>query len=136
MLATADGNPLFLEERLSSLLETRTLVREQGAWRLRRTDGPEVPQVLERLVRSRVDRLGPAAQEAIRAAAVLGAEFTAPLLAAVLDRQPAALAPVLDELSASDLVHPEQAGPRQPLPVPPRPAPGGHLPGAAARGAP
>ena len=109
MLATADGNPLFLEERLSSLLETRTLVREQGAWRLRRTDGPEVPQVLERLVRSRVDRLGPAAQEAIRAAAVLGAEFTAPLLAAVLDRQPAALAPVLGELSASDLVHPEQA---------------------------
>jgi adenylate cyclase len=109
VLATADGNPLFLEERLSSLLETRTLVREQGAWRLRRTDGPEVPQVLERLVRSRVDRLGPAAQEAIRAAAVLGADFTAPLLAAVLDRQPAALAPVLDELSASDLVHPEQA---------------------------
>ena len=109
VLATADGNPLFLEERLSSLLETRTLVREQGAWRLRRTDGPEVPQVLERLVRSRVDRLGPAAQEAIRAAAVLGAEFTAPLLAAVLDRQPAALAPVLGELSASDLVHPEQA---------------------------
>ncbi len=109
VLATADGNPLFLEERLSSLLETRALVREQGAWRLRRTDGPEVPQVLERLVRSRVDRLGPAAQEAIRAAAVLGAEFTAPLLAAVLDRQPAALAPVLGELSASDLVHPEQA---------------------------
>ena len=32
-----------------------------------------------------------------------------PLLAAVLDRQPAALAPVLDELSASDLVHPEPA---------------------------
>jgi adenylate cyclase len=109
VLATADGNPLFLEERLSSLLETRTLVREQGTWRLRRTQGPEVPQVLERLVRSRVDRLGPAAQEAIRAAAVLGTEFTAPLLAAVLDSQPAALAPVLAELSASDLVHREQA---------------------------
>ena len=34
VLASADGNPLFLEERLSSLLETRALVREQGAWRL------------------------------------------------------------------------------------------------------
>jgi len=109
VLADADGNPLFLEERLSSLLETRTLVREQGTWRLRRTQGPEVPQVLERLVRSRVDRLGPAAQEAIRAAAVLGAEFTVPLLAAVLDTRHAALEPVLGELSASDLVHPEQA---------------------------
>ena len=50
--------------------------------------------MLERLVRSRVDRLSPAAQEAIRAAAVLGT-------------QPAALAPALDELTASDLVHPE-----------------------------
>lgn len=109
VLATADGNPLFLEERLSSLLETRTLVREQGTWRLRRAQGPEVPQVLERLVRSRVDRLGPAAQDAVRAAAVLGTEFTTPLLAAVLERQPAAVAPVLGELTASDLVHPEQA---------------------------
>ena len=108
VLATADGNPLFLEERISSLLETRTLVRELGTWRLRHAHGPEVPQVLERLVRSRVDRLGPAAQDAARAAAVLGAEFTTTLLAAVLDRQPAALAQDLDELSASDLVHPEQ----------------------------
>src|SRR6266699_2410906 len=31
VLARADGNPLFLEERLSSLLETRALVREPGA---------------------------------------------------------------------------------------------------------
>ena len=34
VLASADGNPLFLEERLSSLLATEALVREQGAWRL------------------------------------------------------------------------------------------------------
>jgi tetratricopeptide (TPR) repeat protein len=66
--------------------------------------------VLERLVRSRVDRLSPAAQGAIRAASVLGFEFTATLLASVLGTQPAALAPVLDELSASDLVHPDPPG--------------------------
>jgi class 3 adenylate cyclase/tetratricopeptide (TPR) repeat protein len=110
VLATADGNPLFLEERLSSMLETRTLVREQGTWWLREPPGPQLPQVLERLVLSRVDRLSPAAREAIRAAAVLGAEFTAALLAAMLGTGPAALAPVLDELSASDLVHHEPHG--------------------------
>ncbi len=104
MLGGADGNPLFLEERLSSLLETRTLVREGGTWGLREPSGPQLPQVLERLVRSRVDRLSPAAQEAIRAAAVLGPEFTAPLLAVMLGTQPAQLAPVLDELCATDLV--------------------------------
>jgi tetratricopeptide (TPR) repeat protein len=107
VLDSADGNPLFLEERLSSLLETRTLVREGGTWWLREPSGPQLPQVLERLVRSRVDRLSPAAQEAIRAAAVLGPEFTAALLAAMLGTPPAELTPVLDELCASDLVHRE-----------------------------
>jgi class 3 adenylate cyclase len=107
VLDSADGNPLFLEERLSSLLETRTLVRDGGTWSLREPAGPELPQVLERLVRSRVDRLSPAAQEAIRAAAVLGPEFTAALLAAMLGTPPAELAPVFDELCASDLVHRE-----------------------------
>jgi adenylate cyclase len=107
VLASADGNPLFLEERLTSLLETRALVRQDGTWLLRQPAGPQLPQVLERLVRSRVDRLSTAAQEAIRAAAVLGPEFTAGLLADMLGTQPSALAPVLDELVASDLVHRE-----------------------------
>jgi class 3 adenylate cyclase/tetratricopeptide (TPR) repeat protein len=107
VLASAEGNPLFLEERLSSLIETGTLVRERGTWWLSDAPGPELPQVLERLVRSRADRLSPAAQEAIRAASVLGFEFTAPLLAAMLGTTPAALGPVLDELTGSDLVHPD-----------------------------
>jgi len=107
VLDSAEGNPLFVEERLSSLLETRTLVRENGAWALREPIGPQLPQVLERLVRSRVDRLSPAAQEAIRAAAVLGPEFTGALLAAMLGLPAARLAPVLGELCDSDLVHRE-----------------------------
>ena len=107
ILASADGNPLFLEERLTSLLETRALVREDGTWLLRQPPGPQLPQVLERLVRSRVDRLSPAAQEAIRAAAVIGPRFTATLLAAVLGTRPAELGTALDELVDSDLVHRE-----------------------------
>ena len=104
-LANADGNPLFLEERLAEMLEAGTLVRDKDAWRLREPANPPLPQLLERLVRSRVDRLSPAAVDAIRAAAVLGTEFTAGLLAATLGITAAALAPLLAELSASDLVH-------------------------------
>ena len=107
VLASADGNPLFVEERLTSLLETRALVRADGTWTLREPHGPQLPQVLERLVRSRVDRLSAAAQEAIRAAAVLGPEFTAALLAAVLGTSPAELGPALEEMVDSDLVHRE-----------------------------
>ncbi|HEY0934583.1 MAG TPA: AAA family ATPase [Trebonia sp.] len=124
VLASADGNPLFLEERLAEMIEAGILVREQDAWQLREparlpaapgapfqvTSSPvALPQVLERLVRSRVDRLSPAGAEAIRAASVLGTEFSAEILAAMLATQPSSLTPVLDELCASDLVHP---GPR------------------------
>ena len=43
-----------------------------------RTVRAQVPQALERLVRSRVDRLSPAARDAVRPASVLGLEFPSP----------------------------------------------------------
>ena len=93
-LASADGNPLFLEERLAEMLEAGTLVRTRAPGGCASPANPPLPQLLERLVRSRVDRLSPAAADAIRAAAVLGTEFTAELLAATLGTTQAALAPV------------------------------------------
>jgi len=101
ILDGTEGNPLFLEERLASLVETRALTRDHGVWHLR-TDAPvQLPQALERLVRSRVDRLTPYARSAIRAAAVIGVEFSLPLLTAVCDT---ATPPVIDELCARDLI--------------------------------
>ena len=103
VLARVEGNPLFLEERLTSLLETRALVREQGVWRVSATAGRQVPQALERLVRSRVDRLSPAARDAVRPASVLGTEFSLSLLTAVCAADEP-LGPALAELCAKDLV--------------------------------
>ncbi len=81
--ASVDGNPLFLEERFSSLLETGALVRDEDEWRLGETIEAEIPEVLERLIRARVDRLGQHQREAIMAASVLGAEFPLSALSAV-----------------------------------------------------
>ena len=111
VLASVEGNPLFLEERLTSLLETRALVREQGVWRISATAGQQVPQALERLVRSRVDRLSLAARDAVRPASVLGTEFGFSLLTAVCAADEP-LGPALAELCAKDLLqevaqHPE-----------------------------
>ncbi|HEX5289020.1 MAG TPA: hypothetical protein VFX25_09125, partial [Streptosporangiaceae bacterium] len=113
VLASTDGNPLFLEERLSSLLETSALVREHGSWRLGRAAGAQVPQALERMVRSRVDRLSPAARDAVRPASVLGTEFPRSLLAAVCATgEP--LDAALDELRARDFLH-EVTGRAEPV---------------------
>jgi class 3 adenylate cyclase/tetratricopeptide (TPR) repeat protein len=106
VLASVDGNPLFLEERLAALVETGALARDASGWGLRDGSGHAVPQVLDRLVRSRIDRLGTVAQDVIRVAAVLGPEFPATLLDDVCRRELPALdlRPALDELSASGIL--------------------------------
>jgi class 3 adenylate cyclase len=108
VLASVDGNPLFLEERLAALLETGVLARDPSGWALHDRPGQSVPQVLDRLLRSRIDRLSPAAQDVVRVAAVLGPEFPAERLEDVCRRElPAAdLRQALDELSASGILEP------------------------------
>ncbi len=80
-----EGNPLFLEERLSSLLETGSLVREENGWRLDHVALGGMPEALERLIRSRVDRLASGPNAVIVAASVLGVEFGWHALDAVND---------------------------------------------------
>jgi predicted ATPase/class 3 adenylate cyclase len=80
-----EGNPLFLEERLSSLLETGALANDGTGWRLDHGLSQEVPEALERLVRSRIDRLDLGLHDAIVAASVLGAEFSLGALRVVTD---------------------------------------------------
>ena len=81
----AEGNPLFMEERLASLLETRALVRSEAGWHLDHGAPGELPEALERLVRSRVDRLGAGPRDAFVAASVLGPEFALSALGSVTD---------------------------------------------------
>jgi predicted ATPase/class 3 adenylate cyclase len=101
----AEGNPFFLEERLSSLLETHALVRgEGGAWCLERTAPGELPEAVERLVRARVDRLAPGPHDAIVAASVLGPEFALGALGTVTDLDGGLLPAVSDLCSAGLLV--------------------------------
>ena len=100
---SVEGNPLFLEERLSSLLETGALVRGDGQWQLAEAGGTDVPEVLERLIRARVDRLSPSPHEAIVAASVLGTQFPLSALAAVSDLN-GDLSGAVGELCASGLL--------------------------------
>jgi len=103
MCAGVEGNPLFLEERLSSLVETGALVRGETTWHLSGRVATEVPEVLERLIRSRVDRLGPGPREVITSASVLGPEFGLSALAAVVEVE-AGLATALAELCGTGLL--------------------------------
>jgi adenylate cyclase len=109
VLTNTEGNPLFLEERLSALLETGALVHGDAGWRIGEAAGPETPRVLERLVRSRVDRLTPMARDVVRTASVLGAEFPLSLLTAVMATD-GPLGPAVAELCDKDLVREVASG--------------------------
>jgi class 3 adenylate cyclase/tetratricopeptide (TPR) repeat protein len=99
-----EGNPLFLEERVTSLLETGALRKgDDGQWRIDLGAPGQVPEVLERLVRSRVDRLEPNCRAAVVAASVLGPEFSLGGLSTVTDLG-AGLAPSIQALCSANLL--------------------------------
>ncbi|HTT88397.1 MAG TPA: hypothetical protein VMF65_02525, partial [Acidimicrobiales bacterium] len=100
---SAEGNPLFLEEQLASMLETGALVRTRQGWRLNSEALGELPEAIERLVRSRVDRLGPVPRHAIVAASVLGPDFSLAALATVTDLNEG-LGPAVSELCSAGLL--------------------------------
>ncbi|HEV8229590.1 MAG TPA: adenylate/guanylate cyclase domain-containing protein, partial [Candidatus Limnocylindria bacterium] len=102
--ARAGGNPLFAEEIVRNLVGRGVLQRDAAGWTCTAAcEGVEVPPSLHGLLLSRVDRLSADARRVLQEAAVLGAEFDAPLLRA-MSSAPETLPAALDRLVEADLV--------------------------------
>ena len=81
-----DGNPFFIEEMLQELIEEGNLEGERGAFRLvRPLGGTAIPATVQVVLSARIDRLEPTQKRALHAASVIGKEFSASVLAIVLD---------------------------------------------------
>ncbi len=75
--AAAEGNPLFVEELLSVLVDDGTLERDGAAYRLTRTPSQiAVPPTIELLIASRVDHLPEEERAVLGRAAVIGRRFS------------------------------------------------------------
>ena len=85
ILDPAEGNPFFLEELVRSLVDAGSLVPDEGAggWRFDHAVDLHVPPTVEKVILARIDRLPPAASEAVVCASVIGRSFSLPLLQAV-----------------------------------------------------
>jgi len=71
--ARASGNPLFLEESLSMLVESGALVQRAGAWVVADPQVLDrVPATIRTLIAARLDRLPPDEKRLLRHAAVCG----------------------------------------------------------------
>lgn len=70
------GNPLFMEELCTTLIEDKTIVPEEEGWQVRGNGGdPHIPDTLQGIIAGRMDRLGDNAKTTMQLASVIGRTF-------------------------------------------------------------
>ena len=109
--ARARGNPLFVEEMIRSLVERGVLRGARGAYELSAPiEEITLPETVQVVLASRIDRLADRDKDVLQAAAVIGQDVPIELLRAVVDLPAPALAASLERLSAADLLGPSEPG--------------------------
>jgi predicted ATPase/class 3 adenylate cyclase len=102
--AHSGGNPFFIEELCNGLLEDGSVeVRDRGAILTRPLESLDLPDSVQAVIRSRLDRLDSDTQEVLRLASVIGREFASRVLASIQTLQKD-LDPSLDILKALELI--------------------------------
>jgi DNA-binding SARP family transcriptional activator/class 3 adenylate cyclase len=104
LYTTTDGNPLFVEELCSALIDDGTVEVANGSATLTRPpEGIALPDTVEAVIRSRLDALGPEEQDVLRLASVVGRQFGRDILER-LAHDTTAPAAALSRLVAYDLI--------------------------------
>ncbi|MGH2375351.1 MAG: ABC transporter substrate-binding protein, partial [bacterium] len=86
ILMKAEGNPFFVEEVVRGLIESGTLVQEGDEWRAARpVTALDIPDSIQAVLVSRIDRLSDEARRVLQAASVVGRLFPLDVLKTVLD---------------------------------------------------
>lgn len=106
ILRRTEGNPLFLEEVMRSLVSQGALVRNPAdhSWQLgKAVDEMQLPDTLQGLILARIDRLDEDVKQALKLASVIGRSFFDRVLEAIGEAQHA-LPGQLAELEAMELI--------------------------------
>jgi predicted ATPase/class 3 adenylate cyclase len=71
-----EGNPFYMEEAINSLLETETLVSEDGSWKLTKPlIEVNIPSTVQGVISARLDRLETETKRILQEASVIGRAF-------------------------------------------------------------
>jgi class 3 adenylate cyclase/tetratricopeptide (TPR) repeat protein len=110
LIARTEGNPFFLEESVRTLVETKILAGERGAYRL--TKMPDlfdrtlqIPATARALLAARIDRLSPEDKRLLQAASVIGTDVPFDLLQAIMDEDETELRGGLARLQAAEFLY-------------------------------
>ncbi len=111
VIRAAEGNPLYIEQMLSMLIDGTALRLEGGTWVSTETYGEvKVPPTIQALLEARLDNLPRADRAAVEPAAVIGLEFAQQALEALApDAVRATLAEHLRTLVRKHFIRPSDA---------------------------
>jgi class 3 adenylate cyclase/tetratricopeptide (TPR) repeat protein len=111
IIEASDGNPLFVEQLLSMMMDDRVVTRTDAGW-VATDDVAEiaVPPTINALLSARLDRLAPEERLVIDAASVVGLVFSrSALRELVADPLRDQVGTLLDSLSGKQLVEPDRS---------------------------
>ncbi|PYM03990.1 MAG: hypothetical protein DMD82_15685 [Candidatus Rokuibacteriota bacterium] len=106
----ARGNPLFVEEIVRSLVERGSLRGERGAYvPAAPVEEIALPETVQAVLASRIDRLSQRDKDVLQAAAVVGPDVPTELLRDVVELPGPELAASLERLATAELLGPAEA---------------------------
>ncbi len=106
LIERTEGNPFFLEESVRTLVETKVLAGERGAYRLARAaQSLQIPATAQAILAARIDRLTPEDKRLLQAAAVVGKDVPFTLLQAIAEEPEEALRRGLGNLQAAEFLY-------------------------------
>ena len=106
LITRTEGNPLFLEESVRTLVETGVLAGDRGAYRLAKpADAIRMPPTVQAILAARIDRLRPELKQLLQAASVVGKDVSFGLLEAIGELSADDLRHALSELQAAEFLY-------------------------------
>ncbi len=105
VLATSEGNPLFVGELVRMLVQEGALTKEGDRWiAAANLAALEMPPTIHALLAARIERLRPEERTVLERAAVVGRQFSRSAVAALLPREAGDLDARLEALRRSELI--------------------------------
>ncbi len=83
----AEGNPFYLEELINSLIESETLIRDNGSWKIARMiTESDISPTIHGLISGRLDRLEKETKHILQEASVIGRAFLYDILKRITEQ--------------------------------------------------
>jgi class 3 adenylate cyclase/predicted ATPase len=107
------GNPFFIEEMVQALAESGSLQGAKGTYRLERPAAElRLPSTVQAVLAARIDRLAERDKQVLQTAAVIGREFTEPVLRRVVELSEIDLTAALQKLINAEFFYEEALYPQ------------------------